>query len=539
MKPVIVDMKDMSDSTEVYESKPNPIFVYFIYVLLALLLVAVGWMYFSKMDVLVKSNGMFRSQENAVDVSCSVAGMVTECNIKEGQYVEEGDILAIVETEALEMTISEYEEMLNDTQERLEMLQAYDRYLNGEKDILEAYAENKYYSEFAGKKRLLELGTQATDTDVTAQKTQYQKELNNVNQLISQYEGQIGKLRQTQECVKSRNNIFTTEDSYYESIVSSYISNYNLAASQYDAKIGELTEQIEEIQKQISELEQVQANVAEVDGNEPGEQIHFQESSSAESLKQQLAELQNTLSQLTSEKEANLSNLELQQIASIEQQIETISSTLLSTKSSQASIQAQIDTLNQTDNGKNIEMNRLTEQQNVASEILSYETKQTEYENILKQYDLENGYARIMATTSGYIYLNQELKVGSYITQGSTLCQILPENEDGYYAEIYVENADIAKLKEGQKVKFEIAAYPSSEYGYFTGILESISKDIKVDQSSGSAYYLVKVKCDDTIVTNEKGQTDEIMNGMACQAKVVVDEKNVLQYLLEKIDLVD
>ena len=28
MKPIIVDMKDMSDSTEMYESKANPFIVY-------------------------------------------------------------------------------------------------------------------------------------------------------------------------------------------------------------------------------------------------------------------------------------------------------------------------------------------------------------------------------------------------------------------------------------------------------------------------------------------------------------------------------
>ena len=29
MKPIIVDMKDMSDSTEVYNSRPNPFFCIF------------------------------------------------------------------------------------------------------------------------------------------------------------------------------------------------------------------------------------------------------------------------------------------------------------------------------------------------------------------------------------------------------------------------------------------------------------------------------------------------------------------------------
>ena len=88
-------------------------------------------------------------------------------------------------------------------------------------------------------------------------------------------------------------------------------------------------------------------------------------------------------------------------------------------------------------------------------------------------------------------------------------------------------------------MKFEIAAYPSEEYGYFTGRIDSIAKDITVDQSSGSAYYMVKVKCDSVTVQNKEGKTGTVMNGMACQAKVVVEEENVLHYLLKKIDLID
>ena len=56
VKPIIVDMTDISDSVEVYESKPNPFMVYLIYILAALLITAVGWMWFSKMDIVVKSS---------------------------------------------------------------------------------------------------------------------------------------------------------------------------------------------------------------------------------------------------------------------------------------------------------------------------------------------------------------------------------------------------------------------------------------------------------------------------------------------------
>ncbi|MCQ2550229.1 MAG: efflux RND transporter periplasmic adaptor subunit [Lachnospiraceae bacterium] len=46
--------------------------------------------------------------------------------------------------------------------------------------------------------------------------------------------------------------------------------------------------------------------------------------------------------------------------------------------------------------------------------------------------------------------------------EGTTIGMVYPETESKYYAEIYVENSDIAKIKEGQEVKFEISAYPSS-----------------------------------------------------------------------------
>ena len=40
-------------------------------------------------------------------------------------------------------------------------------------------------------------------------------------------------------------------------------------------------------------------------------------------------------------------------------------------------------------------------------------------------------------------------------------------------------------------------------------------------------------------VKNENGDEATLMNGMACQARIVVDEENVLKYLLRKIYLLD
>ena len=130
MKPIIVDMTDISDSVEVYESKPNPFMVYLIYILAVLLITAVGWMWFSKMDIVVKSSGIFRSEESAVNVSVGINGQISSCNIEEGQYVNEGDILFTVDADSsIENEVKAQEVLYDDITDRIEILKAYERYL--------------------------------------------------------------------------------------------------------------------------------------------------------------------------------------------------------------------------------------------------------------------------------------------------------------------------------------------------------------------------------------------------------------------------
>ena len=60
MKPILININEMSDSREIYDSKPNIFFAIFIYAILALFVVAFFWMYFGRIDVVVKSEGMLR-----------------------------------------------------------------------------------------------------------------------------------------------------------------------------------------------------------------------------------------------------------------------------------------------------------------------------------------------------------------------------------------------------------------------------------------------------------------------------------------------
>lgn len=552
MKPIIVDMKDMSDSTEVYESKPNRFLVYTIYLILIILAVALLWMAFFKMDVVVKSNGIFKGSTAVYEISSGVTGSVKESHIENGQYVTEGDVLYVLSIDELSDTILRYQKELEAAKARLEILSAYEKSLTGDQAELEALSDNTYYDEFINRRELLYANVNLSESDTAGQITLYQGNVDSISETIAKYNEKIGKLNAVKQCIIARNNTFDASEGIYYSMVSSYLASYNYTSLQYDNQINDYQRQIDEYEKQIKNAEAETSKENEVatgDGTVSGNNIANENEANVtqsagvtvdvNALNKQRDDLITTRDSVQKEKTQALMNLELQQITTIEQQISGYNDTILSLETNLTSAKLQLDEVNGVDNEAKETVAILTEKGNIAAEILTYEDKVKECETYLKSYDIQNDNCIVRANVSGYFYISGELKTGSFVQEGTSIGTIYPEAESKYYAEIYVENTDIAKIKEGQEVKFEIAAYPSSEYGYFEGTVENIAKDISVDQSTGNAYYLVRVKCENMTLKGKDGEEATLINGMACQAKVVVDEKNVLTYLLEKIDLMD
>lgn len=588
MKPIIIDMKDMSDSTEVYESKPNRFLIYTIYLILLMLVVAVLWMHFSKIDIVVKSNGVFKGGNTVYEISSGVTGSVAQSHIGDGRYVEEGEVLYVLNIEELSDTILRYQEELKAAEERLAILSAYGKSLDGDIKELDVCLDNPYYGEFANRRQLLYANVSVNESDTEGQAKLYQGNVDSISETIAKYKEKIEKLNTVKQCVTTQKNIFDASESIYYSIVNSYLASYSYTAMQYDNQVNEYQRQINEYQGQIDEYEKQMENVggtivSKSESVVEGETVTVGESSNEEELatggplgedepangeetgssnnmspeteandaqipnttvdvevlKKQRDTLIAACESVKQEKTQSLKSLELQQVTTIEQQISGYHDSIVSLEANLTSAKLQLDAINDVDNETKESVAILTEKGNIAAEILSYEQKQEECEGYLKSYDIRNNNCIIKANVSGYFYESQDLKIGSYVQEGTAIGTIYPEQESKYYAEIYVENSDIAKIKEGQEVKFEIAAYPSGEYGYFEGTVENIAKDISVDQSTGYAYYLVRVKCENMTLKGKDGEEATLMNGMACQAKIIVDEKNVLTYLLEKIDLLD
>lgn len=87
------------------------------------------------------------------------------------------------------------------------------------------------------------------------------------------------------------------------------------------------------------------------------------------------------------------------------------------------------------------------------------------------------------------------------------------------------------------KVKLNLDAFPRTEYGCLIGKVTSISQDLKLKQDNEYGYYLVEASVQKDRLTDKSGKAVELKAGMSGQAKIVVGEKSILRYALEKMNL--
>lgn len=542
MKPIIWDMNEISESTEVYESRPNPWIAGTIYLILAIFLFALIWMRTAKMDVVIKADGRFRGKEETLQISNTVSGTIISCKGKDGDLVKKGDLLFRIKADALDTSMKTYKQERKRIKNRIEILEAYQKFLDGDTEPFQSLTNNPYKQEFQNRLELLNASIDETDENLSGQKEEYQKSVNSMEAAVLQSQQKIDKLNQAKSAVQSRSNPFDGSDAYYNSLVNSYISSYNSLCVQYDNQLAEIQQKINDINAKIEAQDHIdkEENVKEEADISGGATILPTEVSvSADELGKEKTELEQQMTTSGAEKEKALQSLELEQQASIEQQIATEQSNILSVQASLTTAKAQLESLAGKDAERAGNQNTMAEKNNVAEELLTYAEKQKECEANIKTLEEQNGNCEVKATATGYLTLGEQISEGTYVQQGTELGQILPKKTGAYYAEVYIENSDIGKVKEGQEVKFEVAAFPSSEYGYFKGTILSISKDIKVDQNSGNSYYLAKVSCESTTIKNKAGKKGDIKNGMACQAKVVVERQTIWQYLMKKLDFWD
>lgn len=497
MNPVVIRMDEMSDSTEVYEERPSPVFAVLIWTLAGILVLALVWMGLFHIDVVTRADGIIRNSRATATITNLTDGNVLSWDAQDGEYVTEGQVIFSVDSSEFKKQEESCAAELENISQRLKILEAYYQELDGGTGALEQQRDNIYYEEFRTKLEAVNISRGILYADADAQQTQYQNSLAGIDSSIADLTDQETKLDRMLSDMRNRTNSFSPDEVYYYTAVQGYIDQYNYTARQYDMQIAEL-----------------------------------ENSQEASDNRDKIAELEN-------QKALALSQLETEAAASAEQSLASIRSNLESLQTTRNETAGNLKGLNNGSLELGTEQIVNNEKNAVNTEINTYEGREREYKETLETIQTRIGECDVKAQADGYLNLSAEKTAGDHVSAGEQIGSIVPEGEGTFQTVIYVENQDIGSVREGQKVRYEVASYPQTGgYGVFEGEVTSVSRDIKVNSETGTGYYEVEATI--TARGGTDGKEDpEFIQGMAVRARLVTGEKSVLEYLLEKIDLVD
>lgn len=144
-------------------------------------------------------------------------------------------------------------------------------------------------------------------------------------------------------------------------------------------------------------------------------------------------------------------------------------------------------------------------------------------------------YQELRAPVSGYVF---DLKASSGTVARETdqqpILKLIPN--DKLIANVYIQNKDIALVKEGMPVDINIEAFPSMEFGTIEGKLLSIGKDA-LPPTQERPYYSFPAKIElDRQYFEVSDKKIPIQSGMAVQATVKIGKRTVLEMFLDRMN---
>ena len=197
-------------------------------------------------------------------------------------------------------------------------------------------------------------------------------------------------------------------------------------------------------------------------------------------------------------------------------------------------------TQNNLDNdGKNLDISKMTISK--ISELLELKDsiikQRDEIKSQVKQIKEELAKTEIRAEKDGIINNIMEFTEGDLLQSGQNLATIIPKEEGVYKTEIYVKNPDIARIKEGSSIRYQIEALPKEKFGLINGNIIRISKDSIVANGQFAGYYKVEGSIESDKITDDKGNRGEISAGMQAVAKILKEKKTIFKYIMDKLSI--
>jgi len=227
MSNVIQNLSEITDSREMLEAKPHKFTSIFAYGLIGILVIALVWSYFGEIDIVTKTNGVVKSNDNTISVLNEVDGKVIDVNFIEGQTVKEGDILYTLDCTDAALNKDNYDKQLKTLQTDTDNINKLRNSILENKNYFDVNNpdEADYYNKY------IQYSTNNKKLSLTENQTDLQTNVTNDNKLISSksYTQQISEnndilngLDTLLQSINDTQNKFSADDDKYSSEYSDY-----------------------------------------------------------------------------------------------------------------------------------------------------------------------------------------------------------------------------------------------------------------------------------------------------------------------------
>lgn len=310
MRYKIEELKDITDSREIMQSKPQGFSKYMMYIIIVLLALTIVWSLLANKEITVDASGEIRPNSEVNSISSSGSGTVKVLNYKDGDKVKKGDVLIelnndelTTQKKLLEENLKRYEKDLENTKKLKQSISEGVNYFSNSDEDKEYYQKYEIYSDSSK-------DNNKQNSLISAQKQDLQKNIDDYNLLIK-------SINDGKNYLNNSSSLYYTYEEY-----SFNINDYNEKIKNYEEDINNVNNDtsLEESVKS-EQLKTLQTTLEETKSslekykNSQNTDIY----SSIETIKSKIKEL---------EISSNSSNLKEQYISQLEDSIKTLENTI-------------------------------------------------------------------------------------------------------------------------------------------------------------------------------------------------------------------
>ncbi|MBR5646294.1 MAG: efflux RND transporter periplasmic adaptor subunit [Treponema sp.] len=158
--------------------------------------------------------------------------------------------------------------------------------------------------------------------------------------------------------------------------------------------------------------------------------------------------------------------------------------------------------------------------------------------NDAKLQQIENSllYTSIRAPIDGIIQEISSYNKSDWIQSGQKLFNIVPDNLQNIRIELNIPAKKAGRITEALKVKMRFPSLPYYEFNGAEGLILTIDPDITQTQNS-EAFFRIISSIDKSELTSKKGITYPLKPGLQVDARIIISQKTVFLFILEKMNL--